>query len=174
MTNTQKLLLVLAVITISLTFFGVDEAEDELLLEVHDSRTPSDSKLTNHSREIAKIVDFSLTKKKLVPLVDDLFTVEKPKFIPKPNVLKMPTIGQKNIPIVESLPFKYLGRVQGPGENTVLAEYGDDILLLKEGDLIGNQYQVKSIDQKKEMVNVTFINTKTNQIQMMQVRVGPP
>jgi hypothetical protein len=174
MTNTQKLLLVLAAITLLLTIFGLDEAEDELLPTAYDSRTPSDLKKTNNSREIAKIVDLSLTKKQLVPLVGDLFAVEKPKFVHKPNVLKMPAIAQKNIAIVETLPFKYLGRMQGPGENSVLAEYGDDIILLKEGDLIASQYQVKSIDQKKEMVNVTFINMKTNQIQMMQVRVGQP
>jgi len=174
MTNTQKIILGLAAFTVWLTFFAVDDSESDLLPTSNDVRTTRNNLDANNKQANEQLVDLILSKRVLVPLVEDLFEVEKPKFVPKPKVIINPEVVQKMLPMVMPLPlpFKYLGRMQASGDNLVLVEYRNDVILLKEGDLVANQYQVNAIEQTKEMVNVTFLNTITNQIQNMQVRVG--
>lgn len=172
MKNTQKIILGLAAFTLWLTFFGVADSESDLLPTSIDVRTTRNNLDANNKQANEQFVDLTLSKRVLVPLVEDLFEVKKPKFVPKPKVIINPEVVQKMLPMVMPLPFKYFGRMQASGDNSVLVEYGNDIILLKEGDLVANQYQVNAIEQTKEMVNVTFLNTITNQIQNMQVRVG--
>lgn len=97
---------------------------------------------------------------------DELFPVRAPQApppVPVQAVIQVPPAPPK--PAAPPLPFKYLGLMVDGGKLTVFVARGDDLLSLKQGDVIANQYRV---DEASE-ASVTFTYLPLDERQVLTI-----
>ncbi len=120
----------------------------------------------------------SLQNRDLVPLTGNLFSAPKvlvyqPAPITKPKfIASAPAFVPK--PIAPPLPFKYVGRFQDDDKKTVIIDYLGEVITIKVGDIVANQYKVLAINESANSIQVQFLMMSLNQIQTMQARAGQP
>jgi len=78
---------------------------------------------------------------------------------------KKPTHVKPVEQVVQPLPFTYLGKWQEGTTVTVLIEYQNQVMAIKQGDVLIEQYKVLAIEDLAESIVVTFesIVDKTQQ-----------
>lgn len=96
---------------------------------------------------------------------DGLFPARAPQAPPPPipaqAVIQVPPVPPK--PVAPPLPFKYLGLMVDGGKLTVFVARGDELLNLKQGDVVANQYRVDDANE----ASVTFIYLPLNERQVL-------
>lgn len=86
-----------------------------------------------------------------------------PSPIPSQAVIQAPPAPSK--PVAPPLPFKYLGLMVDGGTLTVFVARGDELMSLRQGDVIANQYRV---DEASE-ASVTFTYLPLNERQVLTI-----
>ncbi len=179
-TKSQLGLILASVVTLYLTWAALktDDAAEIAL----PTRTLFSASLPAKSAE--KLASFNLQtklqKRELVPLTGDLFYAPKvvtyvPKQVANTNPKPVPVVVlPPPIPVAPPLPFKYFGRFQDDAKNTVLIDYRGDVIPIKVGDIVANQYKVLAINESANSVQIQFLMMPLNQIQTMQARAGQP
>lgn len=181
-TKSQMGLILASVVTLYFTWAALKTDDAGITLP---TRTLSGASLPANglpAKSAEKQASFSLQTKlqarDLVPLTGDLFTAPtvvvyqpvtkaKAKFVASAPVLAP-------APIAPPLPFKYFGRFQDDDKNAVLIDYLGDVILIKVGDIVANQYKVVAINESANSVQIQFLMMPLNQIQTMQARAGQP
>lgn len=75
------------------------------------------------------------------------------KTVRKPN---KPVIKKQAQQVAVPLPFTYLGKWQQGDVVTVLIEYQNQVMPIKQGDVLIEQYKVLAIEEAAESIVVTF------------------
>lgn len=95
---------------------------------------------------------------------DGLFPALAPQASPSPipakAVIQAPPVSLK--PVAPPLPFKYLGLMVDGGKLTVFVARGDELLSLRQGDVVTNQYRVD--DASEASVTFTFLPLNERQV----------
>jgi len=108
-----------------------------------------------------------LNRQASVETDDGLFPARAPQAPPSPipsqAVIQAPPAPSK--PVAPPLPFKYLGLMEDRGQLIVFVARGDELLSLKPGDVIANQYRV---DEASE-ASVTFTYLPLDQRQVLTI-----
>lgn len=68
------------------------------------------------------------------------------------------------------IPFEYIGQQKSGKQTQVFIKYQDQVLIIKEGDIINSAYRVKKI--KEDMIELVYL--PTNQITVMNIRGEQP
>jgi hypothetical protein len=184
-TKSQLGLILASVVTLYLTWAALQsDSSAEIALP---TRTLSGSSLPANSQP-AKMMDkqasFSLQDKLQqrdpVPLTGDLFTAPKVVVYQPAPVAKTKFVASAPVPlplpkpVAPPLPFKYFGRFQDDDKNAVMIDYLGDVIPIKVGDIVANQYKVVAINESANSVQIQFLMMPLNQIQTMQARAGQP
>ena len=180
LTKSQLGLILASAVTLYLTWAALKSHDSAAI--VLPTRTLSKASLP--AKVMDKTASFnlqtSLQARDLVALTGDLFAAPKVvTYAPKPIVNFKPkpvseATAPPPIPIAPPLPFKYFGRFQDDAKNTVLIDYRGDVIPIKVGDIVANQYKVLAINQSANSVQIQFLMMPLNQIQTMQARAGQP
>ncbi len=118
----------------------------------------------------SKQIDLALHKRPLIALTGDLFS--------PPKVQPTKALHAHAVPppkaIAPPLPFKYMGRWQDSDKRAVLIDYQGEVIAIKEGDIIANQYKVVAISESSgndspSIMQIQFLMIPLNQIQTMQI-----
>jgi hypothetical protein len=72
-----------------------------------------------------------------------------------------------------ALPFKYLGRWQAGGAQTVSLDYRGEVLTVQAGDVIAGQYKLVTINEGPAGLQIQFLYTPLNQTQVMHIGTAP-
>jgi hypothetical protein len=87
---------------------------------------------------------------------DELFPVRAPKAQPAPPIPTQAVIqAPAPKPVAPPLPFKYLGLMVDRGQVIVFLGRGDDLMSLKQGEVVANQYRVE--DANEAAVTFTYL-----------------
>lgn len=173
LTKSQIGLILASVITLYLTWAALKtDNSTEIALP---TRTLSNASSPVNAMDKAASFNLqtSLQKRQLVPLTGDLFTVPKVvvSYAPKPIINTKP---KPVFVAAPPLPFKYFGRFQDDDKNAVLIDYRGEVIAIKVGDIVANQYKVLAINESANSVQIQFLMMPLNQIQTMQARAGQP
>lgn len=102
-----------------------------------------------------------------VEVEDELFKIRVPKApafpIPAKAVIEAPPAPSK--PVAPPLPFKYLGLMVDRGQLIVFVARGDELMSLKQGDVVTNQYRVDDAGE----ASVTFTYLPLNEKQILSI-----
>ncbi|HSC05409.1 MAG TPA: hypothetical protein VLD59_01130 [Steroidobacteraceae bacterium] len=106
-----------------------------------------------------------LNRQSAVESDDGLFLVRAPQVPPPPAipaqaVIQVPPVPPK--PVAPPLPFKYLGLMVDRGQLIVFVGRGDDLLSLRQGDVIANQYRVDEAGETS--ITFTFLPLDERQV----------
>jgi hypothetical protein len=177
-TKSQMGLILASVVTLYFTWAAL-QADNSAEIAL-PTRTLSATSLPTKSAE--KLASFSLQEKlqqrELVPLTGDLFSAPKVVVYQPAVVAKAKFVASAPVPapapIAPPLPFKYFGRFQDTDKNAVMIDYLGDVIPIKVGDIVANQYKVVAINETANSVQIQFLMMPLNQIQTMQARAGQP
>lgn len=111
------------------------------------------------------LIDLDLSRLNRGPSVEieeELFAIRVPK-IPPPPISTQAVVQPPAKPVAPPLPFKYLGLMADGGQLIVFVARGDELLSLKQGDVVANQYRVDAATE----ASVTFVYLPLNERQVL-------
>ena len=165
LSKSQWVLIVASLVTLLLTWQASKKEGDVA------ASLPTRVLSTNQQYVTSPIVQLSLPVRKLVPLQSDLFAQP---YIARPPARQAHSQVLVNFkPIAPPLPFKYVGRWQDKEKSAVMIDYQGEIILIKQGDIVAEQYQVVAINDTPSGLQIQFKLISLNQIQTMQVEATP-
>lgn len=133
------------------------------------TRTVSEASL-QHAKAVkaAPAVDLVLSQREAVAYKVDLFSSA---YVPSAPVKRKQAPVQKAaaVAVAPALPFKYLGRWKDSQDALVMLSVDDEVLSVKAGDVLLNQYVVQSITDQPQGLNITFLYRPLNQTQQLFV-----
>jgi hypothetical protein len=108
-------------------------------------------------------LDLSLLNRATPPEAhDDLFPVRAPKSPPPPiptqAVIQVPAPPPR--PVAPPLPFRYLGLMADRGQLIVFVARGDELMSLRQGDVVSNQYRVEDASEAAVTFNYLPLNER--------------
>jgi hypothetical protein len=115
------------------------------------------------------LIDLDLARLNRAPTIElenELFAIRVPKAAPLPiptqAVVQTPPPPPAK-PVAPPVPFKYLGQMVDRGQLTVFVARGDELLSLKQGDVVASQYRVDAATE----ASVTFVYLPLNERQTL-------
>lgn len=168
LSKSQIMLALASLATLWLTWKTYENAEP--IATVLPTREVSASREKMPAMTESSQIDFTLQKRPLIALTGDLFSPQKIKLTKSIHAHALP-LSQA---IAPPLPFKYMGRWQDSDKRAVLIDYQGEVIAIKEGDIIANQYKVVAINElsgsdSPSIMQIQFLMIPLNQIQTMQV-----
>jgi hypothetical protein len=162
LTKSQWVLILASIVTLYFTWAALkSDASADISLP---TRTLSKASLPEKTKEkpAENLASFDLQQnlqtRDLVPLVGDLFTAPKPIVEAPAPVAKTKFVAPPiPKPVAPPLPFKYVGRFQDDDKNAVLIDYRDEIIAVKVGDIVANQYKVVAINESANSIQIQFL-----------------
>lgn len=151
--NRLQLLLVLCASCIAWIVWDSQQSstDDALNNEVIQPSSPQQSVATEEDQQLI------LVPRKKRQLVANLFEVEANKAAKKiPHKNKRPNSKSEPEMAITPLPFVYLGKWQEGDAVTVLVEYQNQVMPIKQGDVLIEQYKVLAIEEAAQATVVTF------------------
>ena len=119
------------------------------------------------------LIDLDLSRLNRGPNVgieEELFAIRGPK-VPPPAIATQAVVQPPPPPakpVAPPLPFKYLGLMADGGQLIVFVARGDELLSLKQGDVVANQYRVDAATE----ASVTFVYLPLNERQVLAFGSG--
>jgi hypothetical protein len=166
--KSQIVLVVASLATLWLTWKTYENAEP--IATVLPTRVVSASREKIPVIAESEQIDLAPQRRPLIALTGDLFSPQKIKLTKSIHAHTLPPPKA----VAPPLPFKYMGRWQDSDKRTVLIDYQGEVIAIKEGDIIANQYKVVAINElsgsdSPGIIQIQFLMMPLNQIQTMQV-----
>lgn len=118
----------------------------------------------------APLMALALKQRPLVEMQSDLFAAPtKPMKAQRQASRKIAALPAA----APALPFKYLGRWQAGGAQTVSLDYRGEVLTVQAGDAIDGQYKLVAINEGPAGLQIQFLYTPLNQTQVMHIGTAP-
>lgn len=162
-TKSQITLILASIVTAWLTWHTYEASEPTAI--VLPTRVASSDRIAQSDKAELKQISSTLAERPKIALSGDLFPPRKTE-PEKTTHMHTPQLPRQVAP---PLPFKYLGRWQDNDKRILMIDYQGEVIAIKEGDVVANQYQVMAINESANKIQIQFLMIPFKQIQIMQV-----
>lgn len=169
--QSQVMLGIVLIVTLALTWQTLQEEQNVETVLPTRVVAAEQNKPHVHTQQHT---DLTLVDRPLVPLAGDLFAAPKriePKAVKR---IYRKQAAQNKLVAVPPLPFRYMGRWQDKEAQAVMLDYRGEVLVVKQGDIVANEYKVEAIDESAGRLQIRFLIMSLNKTQTLQARVGQP